>query len=860
MMRFFLRALMGVVSLGVLGVAGGLWLLDRYGQELPDYKRLAGYEPAVTTRVHAGDGRLLAEYARERRVFVPFEAIPRVVWQAFLSAEDKTFFEHRGLDLPGIAAAAFTNFQNMGQDRRPVGASTITQQVAKNLLLTNEVSIERKVKEVLLSVRIEQALTKQRILELYLNEIFLGFRSYGVGAAALNYFGKALDELTVAEAAYLAALPKAPNNYHPINRLEAAVARRNWVIGRMVEDGYVEAADGAAAVKEPLTVRRRDQAELPVADYFAEEVRRELLRLLPEMVPELASAADAETRLYEGGLSVRATMDPRLQEIASRALRMGLMGYDRKRGWRGPVAKLPGIDDWPKKLDKLVPPPGGEGWRLAVVIDTGGKAGARIGLVDRPAGAAPTSDPVAATGFIPLSELTWARLIREGGRLGPPIRRPADAVQVGDVIMVEALSSGAAGGGAGGGGAGGDAAYGLRQIPEVQGGMAAVDPHTGRVLALVGGFSPAVSSFNRATQAMRQPGSSFKPFVYLTALENGYTPSSLVMDAPFEYHPGGGQAVWRPENYAHDYLGPTTLRVGLEKSRNLMTVRLALSVGMDKVKATVERFGVVDSLDPVLAMSLGASETTVLRMTTAYAMFVNGGRRIEPTVIDRVQDRTGKTIYAHDRRVCPECRVIGGVGGQEAGTGGWQPGLRPPQLADDHPQIADPRVCYQIVSMLEGVATRGTAAKLAALKQAVAGKTGTTNDAKDAWFVGFTPNLAVGLYVGFDHPQPLGGHETGGSLAAPIFQQVIGDALAGVPPKPFRQPPGIRLVRVNHDNGRTAQAGDRLQIWEAFLPDTEPEVAGQAVLDGSGNTAYGNIFGAGGGGVPATTLGTGGLY
>jgi len=835
-MRLLLSLLMGLFMLALAGAGALIYVVDYYNHDLPDYTKLANYQPPVTTRVYAGDGRLLAEFAAEKRVFVPVEAIPKRVINAFLSAEDKGFYQHKGIDPLGIVRAVLTNVENLGSDRRPVGASTITQQVAKNMLLTNEVSFTRKIKEAILAVRIERTFTKDRILELYLNEIFLGFRSYGVAAAALNYFSKGLDELSIAEAAYLAALPKAPSNYHPERQREAAMARRNWVIGRMAEDGYITPEEARAAQTEPLATRKRDEAEYVTAEYFAEEVRRELIKLYGEQA------------LYEGGLTVRASMDPKLQEAATRSLRQGLIEYDRRHGWRGPVARMENFDTWAKKLASIPMPPGGEAWRLAVVLKDDAADAVEIGLND------------GSRGRIPLSELKWARAWKEGEILGPEVRKPADVLKLGDVVLVEAVHKDERGKDLP------PATFGLRQIPAVQGGFMALDPHTGRVLAMVGGFSPTMSAFNRATQAMRQPGSSFKPFVYLTALDNGFTPSSLVMDAPFEYDPGYGQPIWRPENYGHQFYGPTPLRVGIEKSRNVMTVRLAKQIGMDKVKATAEKFGIMDNFQPFLPMSLGAGETTVLRLTAAYAMLDNGGRKIVPTFIDRVQDRTGKTIFRHDNRPCEDCRNVA-----------WTPNLTVPAVPEARERVADPRTVYQIVSMLEGVVQRGTAAKLASLGKPLAGKTGTTNDSNDAWFMGFSPDLVVGTYIGFDQPRSLGPKETGGSAAVPVFKDFMEVALKDKPATPFRVPPGVRLVRVNPETGTLAVPGERKAIWEAFLPGTEPNPdVPTAVLDGSAQsvelgTMPGGVYG---GGVPTmgfpgtaptaprppATLGTGGIY
>ncbi|CAK0754494.1 Penicillin-insensitive transglycosylase / Penicillin-sensitive transpeptidase [Azospirillaceae bacterium] len=845
-MRALLGFFFGLVILAVAGLAGVAWVINHYARELPDYKKLIDYQPPTVTRLHAGDGRLMAEFATEKRVFIPIDAMPKRIVRAFLAAEDKNFYDHPGIDIYGIARAILTNVENMRSDRRPMGASTITQQVAKNMLLTNEVSIARKVKEALLAIRIERTLSKHRILELYLNEIFLGYRSYGVAAAALNYFNHSLDELTVAEAAYLAALPKAPNNYHPERQHEAAVARRNWVINRMLEDGYLSPPEAAAAIADPLVTRRRDETETVAAEYFTEEARRELIKRY------------GEKTLYEGGLSVRTSLNPKLQDIATRALRNGLISYDRRHGWRGAVSKVTVFDKWAKQLAAIPMPKGGEAWRLAVVLDAKPNAdSADIGFGD------------GARGRLPLSELRWARAFKDDDQVGPEIRRITDVVSLGDVVLVEAASKDERGRPLP------PNSYGLRQIPEVGGGLVALDPHTGRVLAISGGFSPAMSVFNRATQALRQPGSAFKPFVYLTALENGFTPSSLVLDAPFEYSPGPGQPVWRPENYSQKFYGPTPLRVGIEKSRNVMTVRLAAHLGMDKIKTMVEKFGIVDNLQPYLPMSLGAGETTVLRLTSAYGIIVNGGKRITPSFIDRVQDRNGKTIFRHDDRPCIDCQNP------------WIQNTPVPVSPDTREQIADARYCHQMVSILEGVVQRGTATKIAAIGKPLAGKTGTTNDSNDAWFVGFSPDLAVGLYIGFDQPRSLGGKETGGSAAVPIFKDFMEEALKDQPGTPFRIPPGLKLVRVNPENGRPASPGDRKAIWEAFIPGTEPGSGKETpLLDGSSggnsfsstsspggnnsdadqeteswNIGPGNhSSGQGGGGQQPTGSGTGGLY
>ncbi|HER27217.1 MAG TPA: penicillin-binding protein 1A, partial [Rhodospirillales bacterium] len=768
------------------------------------YRQLADYEPPVMTRVHAGDGRLLAEYAIENRVFIPVQAMPKLVINAFLSAEDKNFYSHQGIDFLGVARAIIVNIKNIGKQRRKVGASTITQQVAKNFLLTNEVSWRRKIKEAILAFRIERAFSKDRILELYLNEIYLGYGAYGVAAAALNYFDKTLDKLTIAEAAYLAALPKAPNNYHPIRKTEAAIIRRDWVIGRMLADGVITGDDADVARNTPLIVVERTETEFVNAGFFAEEVRREL------------AARYGEDKLYKGGLSVRTTLNPKFQKFADRAIRDGLERYDRRHGWRGPLAQvdLTAESNWAAALTAQAPVPGLGDWQRAIVLNLDDTMAA-IGLAN------------ARTGLIPLAELKWARPWAKGERLGPRIKRPQDVLSVGDVIAVEPVIAP-------------DSkhaypadSYGLRQIPEIEGALVALDPHTGRILAMSGGYDHEKSKFNRVTQAKRQPGSAFKPFVYLAALDSGYTPSTIILDAPFVIDQGPGLPKWRPANYTQKFYGPSTMRLGVEKSRNLMTVRLAQAVGMDKIADYAGRFGIIDNMSQSLAMALGAGETTLLRLTAGYAMLVNGGKEITPSLIDRIQDRHGRTVFSHDKRTCEACREA------------FWTNQPVPQLQDLRRQLTDPGSAYQIVSILQGVIERGTGVSIRKVGKPLGGKTGTTNKSRDAWFVGFSPDLAVGVYAGFDIPRSLGRREQGASVAAPIFRDFMEAALADSPATPFRIPPGIHLVRVNATTGLPARPGDRKVILEAFKPGEVPTAESQ-VLDGLTFGAQGPVAGTGG--------------
>ena len=768
-----------VVAAGILAVGGGGLLVYQMSLGLPDYEQLASYHPPVMTRVHAADGRVFAEYATERRIFVPLDAVPSRLAEAFISAEDKTFWTHPGLSVPDIIRAAATNAQNWGR-KRPVGASTITQQVAKNLLLSNEVSIERKVKEALLALRIEETLPKRRILELYVNEIYLGFQAYGVAAAALMYFGKPLDELELHEIAFLAALPKAPNNYNPQRHPERARERRDWVLGRMLEDGKITPAEHAAARAAPLVVRNRAEAlDTARADYFAEDVRREVL------------ARFGEERLYKGGLSVRTSLDPELQRAAEAALRRGMIDYDRRHGWRGAPAQIDLGPGWERRLGQ-VRVPGSAGWRIAAVLAVAADR-ADIGFPD------------GTRGVVPFDEMRWARRTLDDQRIGNPPRNPADVVRPGDVILVEALPTPAPSG-----------RFGLRQVPDVGGAVVALDPFTGRIRAMVGGWSFEISQFNRATQAQRQPGSSFKPLIYLAALEAGSPPNAIVLDAPLVIDQGPDAELWKPGNYSGQFYGPTPMRVGVEQSRNLMTVRLAMDVGLGKMVRMARDFGINERMMPVLSAALGSIETTVVRMTAAYAVFANGGYRVAPTLIDRVQDRDGRTIFRSDGRDCPACR-------EEA----W--GEQPmPRLPDPRTRVTDAASAYQMVSMLEGVVDRGTGTRARVPGHIVAGKTGTTNDAVDAWFVGFSADLVVGVWIGFDTPRTLGARETGGLAAVPIFQEIMAHALEGRPLLPFRVPDDLYFATVDVVTGRPATTGR--VVLEAFKPGQQPEEAGEAAV------------------------------
>ena len=794
----FIGAVTVLVSLLFLGIvaatAAVLWVFWTYGKDLPDYHQLAKYEPPVATRIHAGNGALIAEHATEKRVFMPVEAMPPRLIQAFLSAEDKAFYSHFGVDPRALFRAVVTNAMNYGTGRRPIGASTITQQVTKNFLLTNEVSIDRKIKEAILSFRMERAFTKDQILALYLNEIYLGMGSYGVAAAALNYFDKSLDQLTLEEMAYLAALPKAPANYHPIRKTRAATIRRDWVLGEMQQNGFITGDEARRARAMPLQIARQSGFDSAEAPYFAEEVRREVVSRF------------GEDMLYAGGLSVRTTLDPKLQHAARMALQRGLEALDRRQGWRGALASHTGdgdLDDILAKHEATML----EDHHAAYVTEVT-KDQAQIYVNG-------------GRGRIPFQLAFWAYPPRgEDGVRPQPLNDLRDALAIGDIIMVQPpegtpdlIRDGFEP-------QPGD--YALSQRPSVEGAIVALDPHTGRLLAMSGGYNYLDSEFNRAVQALRQPGSAFKPFVYLAALDQGYNPTTRILDAPLVVDQGPGKPKWKPANYTRRFYGPSIMRVGIEKSRNLMTARLAMNLGMDEIGDYARRFGLNENLPPLLSMSLGAGETTLLRLTAAYGMLVNGGKKITPSLIDRVQDRNGKTIYRHDGRSCDACQSGAGMGEEI------------PDLGDTREQLTSPASAFQMVSMLEGVIKRGTGRRISKLNLTLAGKTGTTNDNTNGWFIGFTPDLAVGVFVGYDTPRQLGKRETGSTVAVPIFGDFIAAAQAGRPVIPFRRPGGVTIIPVNAETGERVMPGDEKAIYEVFKPGQRP---GGTLIDVPGSTA-----------------------
>ena len=801
MLRFLLSTIGGVFSWLVTGlvfaaltVGAVFWV---YSRDLPDHEYLAQYTPKTISRIYSGEGRLMDEFATERRIFAPIEEIPDLVKDAFISAEDKNFYSHLGFDARGMAGALWDAIRTRGQTLR--GASTIPQQVAKNFLLGGERTAERKIKELILANRLVSTLPRDKILELYLNEIDLGFLSFGVASAAQTYFNKTLAELAPEEAAYLAALPKAPYSYHPVKNREAAIDRRNYVLREMRQNGYLDKAAYEKAVAAPLrTVQGGDypsfKSNLPPRDYFTDEIRRQL------------SKSFGPEAFFGGGLTIRATEDPEMQLSAAEALQNALEKFDRNQGiWRGthkvvPADKLASEEGWRSALAAAEVPRDVPGWLPAVVLEVG-ETSARIGIEG-------VSDD-ADGHFIPAEDVTWARKRQADGRLGKKARVAGDLVSVGDIVLVKALTAED----------GSFKRWSLRQVPEVQGGFMAMDVNTGRVIAMQGGFSYQSSVFNRATQAMRQPGSSFKPFVYAAALDSGFSPATIVVDAPIEVMTP--QGLWTPKNASNKFYGPTPMRTGIEQSRNLMTVRIAQEVGMETVAGYAERFGVYEHLDPFLANALGAQETTLFKMVAAYAMFANGGERVEPTLVDRVQDRWGRTIYRHDRRECVDCAAPALPAGQA------------PRITSDRERVMDPITAYQLTSMLQGVVQRGSGSGVN-LPVPTAGKTGTTNDAKDVWFIGFTSNIVAGCYMGYDQPRTLGPGAYGGTLCVPVFQAFMQEAVKKYGGGQFRVPPGghfIKINRVTGDRLSAAAEGDYVQA-EYFRDDVEPIFGIGALVDG----------------------------
>ncbi len=783
MRRWLIWSVAGLAIIGALG----FFAYRAAVVDLPDEAELAQYSPALPSTVRDIDGNVVATFTREHRIYLKYNEIPQRLVQAYISAEDKNFFEHGGLDYLGIVSAVFTNATGAFTGKRPVGASTITQQVAKSLI-GNQVTLSRKFREAILARRIEAAFTKQQILELYLNQIFLGRNAYGVEAAAQAYFGKPAAQLDLAQMAYLAILPKAPSTYSPVSQNARAMARRDYVLRQMQANGYISAAERAEASAEPLVaVANRPVAEPRASDYFIEDVRRTLIARFGE------TEKDGRNSVYGGGLWIRTSVNPMVQIAAENAMRDGLMRFERGRAWRGPVARIDIGDGWPQRLAATPVSLGFDSWAKAVVLAKDGTT-SKLGFVD------------GSTGTMP------------GYAASLPLKGTAqsagEVLRPGDVIPVTRES--------------GAGSWALRQAPEVSGGMVVEDPHSGRVLAMVGGFDARAQSFNRATQARRQPGSTFKPIVYATAMDNGFTPSSIVVDGPYCVFQSRslGQKCFR--NFGNmRAAGPQTLRWGLEQSRNLMTVRIAYNTGMDKVVAQAKALG-IGNYQPVLAIALGAGETTVMKLTNAYAQIFNAGRALEPSVIDMVQDRDGKVIWRRDNRSCPGCAAAD-----------WH-GEAMPRPGGAPRQVMDPRTAYQTVHLMEGVIQRGTGTRLLDLDRPLAGKTGTTSGPRDVWFVGGTQDLVAALYLGYDIPRNLGGAAQGGTVAAPIWDDFGKVALKDAPKLPFVIPSGIRMVRIERRSGKRVFGAwptsepKAAVIWEAFKPDSEPRRTGSASGDGLG--------------------------
>jgi penicillin-binding protein 1A len=747
-----------IMCLVVLGVVLILPLFLYFSKDLPDYHQLMGYDPPTITRIYTHDGRLMAELAKERRIFRSINEIPDVVIQAFIAAEDQNYYTHPGIDLSSIMRAAVQNIMNIGSDRNPVGGSTITQQVVKNFLLTNERSISRKVREAILAYRINKVYSKSRILELYLNQIYLGNGAYGVTSAALAYFNKDLKNVTLEEAALLAALPKAPSNLDPKRYADKVRPRRDWVIDRMLDEGFITVDKAEATKEKPIKLDSRFEASVIDNGYYTESARLELIDRY------------GHDRVYEDGLSVYTNINTELQKHADDALRAGLIEYDRRHGFSGPIANIgPEVANWQVALKQLAVPDAIGAWHMAVVLDVG-EHSAKIGVRG------------GAVGCVTLEGVKWARKRLKRAYVGKSVERISDVLKVGDVILVSKNGEG-------------EAMYSLEQIPRVNGALVAMQPHTGKVLAMVGGYSFKESKYNRAIQALRQPGSAFKSFVYLTALEKGYAPTSIVRDEPITISQGPGKPAWTPKNYeGRVFLGRITMRKALEKSRNLATVHIITRVGARSVGEVATRLGLYDIVPPAYySMALGSNETTLMRLTAAYATFASGGALVEGRLIDRVQDRKGNMIYTSDVRRCDGCV-----------TGSSVDAARLPKLRSVRNYVVDGRTNYQLLSMLQGAVERGTAGRARAIGKTVAGKTGTSNEANDAWFVGFSPDLVVGVFVGYDAPQTLGDKEQGASVALPIFVNFMNKALVKMPNKEFDIPDGIEFTECDYATGRPA--------------------------------------------------------
>ncbi len=736
----------------LLSLAIILIVLWSFSNSIPDYRFLKNYKPPVSSKMYSGKGDLVADFSKEKRIFVPYEAIPKNVINSFLSAEDKNFFSHPGVDAKGLMRAMVNNINNILKAKRLEGASTITQQVAKNFLLTNEVSINRKIKEAILAFRIERALSKERILELYLNQIYLGSGAYGVAAASLEYFDKSIKELNYNEAALLAALPKAPSKYNPYRNKDLAKFRRNLVLNNLYENNVIDKKKYLELKEKPIELNKIKKVFLEDSQYYIEDVRKSIIDKL------------SYEKVYNQGYNINTPINLDLQKIATKSLRNGLIAYDRRKGWRGPLKNIKYSKNWSDKIEKKFKLEKSIGWQIAIVKE-----------INQFNAVIETEKNI--NGTIEYKEITWTK------------KNFKDLLKKGDIIYVEKISKNF---------------FSLKQLPKINGGAVVMDPFTGRVLALSGGFSFKNSEFNRASQALRQPGSAFKPFVYALALENQYTPSSLVLDAPLVLDQGVDLKKWKPENYGKKFYGPSTLRIGLEKSRNLMTVRIAQSLGADKIANFSKKMKIYEKPEELLSISLGSAETTLLSLTSAYCSFVNGGKLIKPILIDRIQDGEGNTIINNENRKCIDCDKISFTGYEF------------PRIKDNYDQIISPQTAYQVTSLLQGVVKRGTGKKLKKLGLNIAGKTGTTNDNTDAWFIGYTSNLVIGVYVGMDTPQPLGKYETGSKAALPIFEEFVKKGIKKSDARPFKVPKNITLMVIDPNTGNKAKFSSKNTIIESY--------------------------------------------
>ena len=752
MTNFIKNIFIITISLFLMSSLAILIVLWTFSNSIPDYRFLKNYKPPVSSKMYSGEGELVADFSKEKRIFVPYEAIPQNVINSFLSAEDKNFFSHPGVDAKGVIRATINNIKNILTSKRLEGASTITQQVAKNFLLTNEVSIKRKIKEAILAFRIERALSKERILELYLNQIYLGSGSYGVAAASLEFFDKSIKELNYNEAALLAALPKAPSKYNPYRNKDLAKFRRDLVLKNLYDNNFIDQKKYLELKSKAIELKKVKKVFLENSQYYIEDVRKNIIDQL------------TYDKVYNQGYNINTPINLNLQKIATQSLRKGLVAYDKRKGWRGPIQNLKYSPNWFEKIENKFKLEKSIGWQIAIVK----KINQFNSIIE-------TEDKL--QGEIKYKDISWTK------------KEFANLFNVGDIIYVKKI---------------GIKSYSLQQLPKINGGIVVMDPFTGRILALSGGFSFKNSEFNRVSQALRQPGSAFKPFVYALALENEYTPSSLILDAPLVLDQGIDLKKWKPENYGKKFYGPSTLRNGLEKSRNLMTVRVALNLGADKIVNFSKKMKIYEDPEELLSISLGSAETTLLNLTSAYCSFVNGGKLIKPILIDRIQDGEGITIINNENRKCLDCDKISYTGKEY------------PKIKDNYEQVLSPQTAYQLTSILKGVVERGTGKRLKKLGLNLAGKTGTTNENTDAWFIGFTSNLVIGVYVGMDNPQPLGKFETGSKAALPIFEEFIKNAIKKSDARPFKVPEDITLMVIDPETGDKAKFSSKNTIIESY--------------------------------------------